>query len=111
MASDKIGLENSSSESEQAEEEDKEESESDEEENVDVQKVLNGCHDPKINIARLSSSSDSDNYNDPDNNTPYMSNKADTASQNINSASESVTPNNVSKVTNFEVCCICYSVF
>jgi len=101
MASDKIGLENSSSESEQADEEDKEESESDEEENIHMQKVLNGRHNPEINIARLSSSSDSDNYNDPDSNTPYMSNKTDTASQNINSASESVTPN-ILKVTNLE---------
>jgi len=101
MASDKIGLENSSSESEQADEEDKEESESNEEENIDMQKVLNGRHNPEINIVRSSFSSDSDNYNDPDSNTPCMSNKVDTASQNINSASESVTPN-VSKVTNLK---------
>lgn len=96
MASNKIGLESSSSESEQADEE-REESES-EKEDASVQKMFNSRHNPDINIARLSSSSsDSDNYNDSSN-VPYI-NKADTISQNnINSASESVTPNNVSKV-------------
>lgn len=97
MASNKIGLESSSSESEQADEE-REESES-EKEDASVQKMFNSRHNPDINIARLSSSSsNSDNYNDSSN-VPYINNKADTISQNnINSASESVTPNNVSKV-------------
>lgn len=96
--SNKIGLESSSSESEQLDEE-REESESDREED-DARKVFNSRHKPEINIARLSSSSDSDNYNDPSGIAPYMNNsKADTVSQNnINSVSESVTPNNVSKV-------------
>ncbi|XP_072762382.1 no child left behind isoform X2 [Anoplolepis gracilipes] len=96
MASNKIGLESSSSESEQADEE-RDESES-EKEDTSVQKIFNSRHNPDVNIARLSSSSsDSDNYNDS-NNAPY---KADTISQNnINSASESVTPNNVSKTSN-----------
>lgn len=99
MTSNKIGLESSSSESEQADEE-REESES-EKEDASMQKMFNNRHNPDINIARLSSSSsDSDNYIDS-NNTPYMNNKADIISQNnINSASESVTPNNVSKVIN-----------
>lgn len=90
-------MESSSSESEQADEE-REESES-EKEDASVQKMFNSRHNPDINIARLSSSSsDSDNYNDS-NNAPYINNKADTISQNnINSASESVTPNNVLKV-------------
>lgn len=96
MVSNKVGLESSSSESEQADEE-REESES-EKEDASMQKMFNNRHNPDINITRLSSSSsDSDNYNDS-NNTPY-NNKADIISQNnINSASESVTPNNVSKV-------------
>jgi len=95
IASNKIGLESSSSESEQADEE-KEESES-EKEDADVRKVFNS--NPEINIARLSSSSDSDNYNDHSNNISYGNNKTDIVSQNnINSASESATPNNVSKV-------------
>ncbi|KAL6431123.1 hypothetical protein ACFW04_007095 [Cataglyphis niger] len=99
MASNKIGLESSSSESEQADEE-REESES-EKEDASVQKMFNSRHNPDINIARLSSSSsDSDNYNDSSN-APYINNKADTISQNnINSASESVTPNTVSKTSN-----------
>ncbi|XP_011263923.2 WASH complex subunit 2 isoform X2 [Camponotus floridanus] len=98
-ASNKIGLESSSSESEQADEE-RDESES-EKEDASMQKMFNSRHNPDINIARLSSSSsDSDNYNDS-NNAPYMNNKADIISQNnINSASESVTPNNVSKTSN-----------
>lgn len=97
IASNKIGLESSSSESEQADEE-REESES-EKEDVGTRKVFNSRHNPEINIARLSSSSsDSDNY-DHSNNISYGNNKADVASQNnINSASESVTPNNLSKV-------------
>ncbi|XP_011336352.2 WASH complex subunit 2A isoform X1 [Ooceraea biroi] len=97
MASDKVGLESSSSESEQADEEEREESESDEREDVNARKVLNGRHNPEANAARLSSSSDSD-YNDPDSNAPYMSNKA-VSQNNINSASESVTPNNLSKTS------------
>ncbi|XP_070158447.1 no child left behind isoform X3 [Polyergus mexicanus] len=99
MASNKIGLESSSSESEQADEE-REESES-EKEDASVQKMFNSRHNPDINIARLSSSSsDSDNYNDSSN-VSYINNKADIISQNnINSASESVTPNNVSKTSN-----------
>lgn len=98
IASNKIGLESSSSESEQADEE-RDESES-EKEDADVRKVFNSRHNPEINIARLSSSSsDSDNYNDHSNNISYGNNKTDIASQNnINSASESATPNNVSKV-------------
>lgn len=98
-ASSKIGLESSSSESEQADEE-REDSES-EKEDANMQKMFNSRHNPDINTARLSSSSsDSDNYNDSSN-APYMNNKADIISQNnINSASESVTPNNVSKVIN-----------
>ncbi|EFN80825.1 Protein FAM21C [Harpegnathos saltator] len=102
MASSKIGLESSSSESEQPDEE-REESESDKEEVTNVQKVFNSRHNPEINIARLSSSSsDSDNYNGPSSNISYMNNsKVDTLSQNnINSASESVTPNTVSKTSN-----------
>lgn len=97
-ASNKIGLESSSSESEQADEE-RDESES-EKEDASMQKMFNSRHNPDINIARLSSSSsDSDNYDSS--NAPYMNNKADIISQNnINSASESVTPNNVSKVIN-----------
>ncbi|XP_018314289.1 no child left behind [Mycetomoellerius zeteki] len=97
IASNKIGLESSSSESEQADEE-RDESES-EKEDADVRKVFNSRHNPEINIARLSSSSsDSDNYNDHSNNISYGNNKTDIASQNnINSASESATPNNVSK--------------
>ncbi|KYN27785.1 PREDICTED: WASH complex subunit FAM21 homolog isoform X2 [Trachymyrmex cornetzi] len=97
IASNKIGLESSSSESEQADEE-RDESES-EKEDTDVRKVFNSRHNPEINIARLSSSSsDSDNYNDHSNNISYENNKTDIASQNnINSASESATPNNVSK--------------
>lgn len=99
--SSKIGLESSSSESEQPDEE-REESDSDKEEDMNAQKVFNSRHNPEINIARLSSSSsDSDNYNNPSSNISYMNNsKVDTLSQNnINSASESVTPNTVSKVT------------
>ena len=98
IASNKIGLESSSSESEQADEE-RDESES-EKEDTDVRKVFNSRHNPEINIARLSSSSsDSDNYNDHSNNISYENNKTDITSQNnINSASESATPNNVSKV-------------
>lgn len=98
IASNKIGLESSSSESEQADEE-REESES-EKEDTGARKVFNSRHNPEINIARLSSSSsDSDNYNDHSNNISYGTNKTDTVSQNnINSASESTTPNNVSKV-------------
>ncbi|XP_018344675.1 PREDICTED: WASH complex subunit FAM21-like isoform X2 [Trachymyrmex septentrionalis] len=97
IASNKIGLESSSSESEQADE-DRDESES-EKEDTDVRKVFNSRHNPDINIARLSSSSsDSDNYNDHSNNISYENNKTDITSQNnINSASESATPNNVSK--------------
>ncbi|XP_018050236.1 PREDICTED: WASH complex subunit FAM21 isoform X2 [Atta colombica] len=97
IASNKIGLESSSSESEQADEE-RDESES-EKEDTDVRKVFNSRHNPEINIARLSSSSsDSDNYNDHSNNISYENNKTDITSQNnINSASESATPNNVSK--------------
>lgn len=99
IASNKIGLESSSSESEQADEE-KEESDS-EKEDTDTRKVFNSRHNPNLNIARLSSSSsDSDNY-DHSNNISYGNNKVDIVSQNnINSASESVTPNNVSKVIN-----------
>lgn len=102
--SSKIGLESSSSESEQPEDE-REESESDKEEDANAQKVFNSRHNPEINIARLSSSSSSDldNYNEPSSNvSSYMNNsKVDALSQNnINSASESVTPNTVSKVTN-----------
>lgn len=98
MASNKIGLESSSSESEQPDEREESESEK-EEEHSNVQNIFNTRHKPEINISRLSSSSDSDNYNEP-NNVPYMnSSKADTVSQNdINSASESITPNNVSRV-------------
>ncbi|KAG5341719.1 WASC2 protein, partial [Acromyrmex charruanus] len=97
ITSNKIGLESSSSESEQADEE-RDESES-EKEDTDVRKVFNSRHNPEINIARLSSSSsDSDNYNDHSNNISYENNKTDITSQNnINSASESATPNNVSK--------------
>ncbi|XP_014477098.1 PREDICTED: WASH complex subunit FAM21C [Dinoponera quadriceps] len=102
-ASSKVGLESSSSESEQPDEE-REESESDKEEDTSAQKVFNSRHNPEINIARLSSSSssDTDNYNDPSSNVSYMNNnKADTLSQNnINSASESVTPNTISKTSN-----------
>ncbi|XP_011685940.1 PREDICTED: WASH complex subunit FAM21 isoform X2 [Wasmannia auropunctata] len=100
IASNKIGLESSSSESEQADEE-REESES-EKEDADARKVFNSRHNPEINIARLSSSSsDSDNYNDHSNNISYGNNKADAVSQNnINSASESATPNTVSKTSN-----------
>ncbi|KAL0133374.1 hypothetical protein PUN28_000842 [Cardiocondyla obscurior] len=96
LASSKIGLESSSSESEQADEE-REESESEKE---DVN-VFNSRFNPEINIARLSSSSsNSDNYNDHSNNISYGDNKADIVSQNnINSASESVTPN-TSKTSN-----------
>ncbi|XP_032674082.1 WASH complex subunit 2 isoform X2 [Odontomachus brunneus] len=101
--SSKIGLESSSSESEQPDEE-REESESDKEEDMSAQKVFNSRHNPEINIARLSSSSssDSDNYNNPSSNMSYMNNsKVDTLSQNnINSASESITPNTVSKTSN-----------
>lgn len=100
IASNKIGLESSSSESEQADEEREEESES-EKEDADVRKVFNSRHNPEINIARLSSSSsDSDNYNDHSNNISYGNNKDIVSQNNINSASESTTPNNVSKVTN-----------
>lgn len=96
-ASNKIGLESSSSESEQADEE-RDESDSEKEE---AQKVFGSRHNPEINIARLSSSSsDSDNYNDQSSNVSYVNNsKMDAMSQNnINSASESATPNNISKV-------------
>lgn len=98
IASNKIGLESSSSsESEQADEE-REESES-EKEDVDTRKVFNSRHNPEISIARLSSSSsDSDNYNDHSNNISYGNNKDILSQNNINSASESVTPNNISKV-------------
>ncbi|XP_011869765.1 PREDICTED: WASH complex subunit FAM21 isoform X2 [Vollenhovia emeryi] len=96
IASNKIGLESSSSESEQADEE-REDSESEKE---DTRKVFGGRHNPEINIARLSSSSsDSDNY-DHSNNISYGNNKADVVSQNnINSASESATPNTASKTS------------
>lgn len=101
IASNKIGLESSSSESEQADEE-REESES-EKEDADVGQVFNSRHNPEINIARLSSSSsDSDNYNDHSNNISYGNNKDIVSQNNINSASESATPNNVSKVTNLK---------
>lgn len=109
-ASNKIGLESSSSESEQADEE-RDESESEKEE---AQKVFSSRHNPEINIARLSSSSsDSDNYNDPSSNVSYMNNsKVDTISQNnINSASESTTPNNTSKVINVAVFFFCIFYF
>lgn len=101
MESNKIGLESSSSESDQADEE-REESES-EKEDTNAQ-VFNTRHVPQINIARLSSSSsDSDNYPN-NNNAPYMNNKADTVSRNnINSASESTTPNITSKVITLEM--------
>lgn len=95
IESNKIGLESSSSESEQVDEE-REESES-EKEDANAQ-LFNTRHIPQVNIARLSSSSsDSDNYSN--NNAPYMNSKTDIASRNnMNSASESVTPNTVSKV-------------
>lgn len=102
IASNKIGLESSSSESEQLDEEN--ESESEKEEETRIQKVFNNRHSTELNIARLSSSSSSDsyNYNDASSNLPYMNNsKVDTISQNnVNSTSESVTPNNTSQVTN-----------
>lgn len=104
-ASNKIGLESSSSESEQVDEE-RDESDSEKEE---AQKMFNSRHNPEINIARLSSSSsDSDNYNNPSSNVSYMNNsKMDAISQNnINSASESTTPNNMSKVINVADFCI-----
>ncbi|XP_012217073.2 WASH complex subunit 2-like isoform X1 [Linepithema humile] len=97
--SNKIGLESSSSESEQADEE-RDESESEKEE---AQTMFSSRHNPEINIARLSSSSsDSDNYNNPSSNVSYMNNsKTDAMSQNnMNSASESTTPNNISKTSN-----------
>lgn len=93
IASNKIGLESSSSESEQQEEE-REESESDKED-TSAQKIFNSRHNAGINIARLSSSSsDSDNYDDASNNISYMNDKKmnRTSQNNINSTSESATP-------------------
>ncbi|XP_025989573.1 WASH complex subunit 2 [Solenopsis invicta] len=99
IASNKIGLESSSSESEQVDE--REESES-EKEDAGVRKMFNSRHNPEINIARLSSSSSSDldNYNDHSNNISYGINKDIISQNNINSASESATPNNISKTSN-----------